>query len=204
MAEKTNLTSNEVVDLLMDIPLEVFEWVQQAKLHVKLDDGFESIFTRDDLRHFAISRGLSLGRPDKNKLRVLIVDNDSRFTRFLVELFDTLSETIVASAVENAADAESSLLRNRFDIVLVELILTNHESLALCRRIKSDHSTRHVRLITMSHHQNEELVQRSFMLGAEACLAKPVEHQKLFDAMGLQMHIPEKGEVLRPEIYQQH
>jgi len=202
MAKKTNLSSSEVAELLMEAPLKVFEWVQQGKLHVRLEDGFETTFTRDELRYFAQMRGLSLGRPDKNKLRILIVDSDLRLTHFLVELFDTLSETIEATAVHSAFEAGQRLQSDNPDIVLMDLLLTNQEGIEMCRRIKSDRATRHVRLITMSEQQDAELVQRSLMLGAEACIAKPIDHQKLFEAMGLRMETHPEGDAAQPEAYQ--
>jgi CheY-like chemotaxis protein len=193
MANKTSLSSNEVSNLLMTSPLQVFEWVQQGKLHARLEDGFDSLFSRDELRHFALMRGMSIGRPDKNRLHILIVDSDLRLTRFLVDLFDTLSDTVMASAVHSASDASQCLQTENPDIVLLDLLLPNQEGIEMCRRIKSDHATRHTRLITMSNQRNDEHVHRSLMLGAEACIAKPINHQKLFAAMGLRMQTQEEG-----------
>ncbi len=187
MAKKTQLSVDEVVELLMTSPLRVFEWVQQGRLHVHLEDGLDTVFSREDLRFFAQMRGLDISRPDKGRQRILIVDNDPRLTRFLVDLFDTLSETVAATAVHTAFEAGQHLQRGGSDIVLMDLMLSNQEGIEMCRRIKSDHATRHVRLVTMVNYLNAEQVQRSLMLGAEACLAKPLDHQKLFKAMGLSM-----------------
>lgn len=201
MAEKTNLTSNEVDQLLMVSPLMLFEWVQQGKLHAHLEDGFDTAFSRDDLRFFAQTRGLNIGRPDKNRLRVLIVDSDPRVTQFLVDLFDTLSETVNATAVHSTYEAGQRLQSESPDIVIMNLKLSNQESIEMCRRIKSDRATRHVRLIAMSDHQDAELVQRSLMLGATSCLSKPIDHQKLFEAMGLCIEMPGEGAGVRVEDY---
>lgn len=190
MAKKTSLSSNEVSDLLMKSPLQVFEWVEQGRLHARLNDGFDSLFSREELRHFALMRGMSIGRPDKDGLRILIVDDDLRMTRSLVDLFDTLSDTVDATAVHNAFEAGQVLQRDDPDIVLVDLQLPNQESIEICRHIKSGRATRHVRLVTMSEQLNDEHVHRSLMLGAEACLAKPLNHQQLFKAMGLSLEIP--------------
>jgi len=202
MAEKTQLSADEVAELLMTSPLRVFEWVQQGRLHVYLKDGLDTVFSREDLRFFAQMRGLNISRPDKGRQRILIVDSDPLLTRFLVDLFDTLSETVVATAVHTAFEAGQHLQRGGPDIVLMDLMLSNQEGIEMCRRIKSDHATRHVRLVTMVNYLNAEHIQRSLMLGAEACLAKPIDHQKLFRAMGLCMEIPEKDIVSRMEICQ--
>jgi len=202
MAEKTQLSADEVTELLMTSPLRIFEWVQQGRLHVYLKDGLETVFSCEDLRFFAQMRGLNISHPDKGRQRILIVDNDSQLTRFLVDLFDTLSETISATAVHTAFEAGQHLQRGGPDIVLMDLMLSNQEGIEMCRRIRSDRATRHVRLVTMVDCLNAERVQRSLMLGAEACLAKPLDHQKLFKAMGLCMEMPEAGIAARMEIYQ--
>jgi BarA-like signal transduction histidine kinase len=54
----------------------------------------------------------------------------------------------------------------------------------------------------MTEQMNEEQMQRSLMLGAKACLAKPLDHQQLFKAMGLCLEIPEKGALPQMESYQ--
>ncbi|MDT8385531.1 MAG: response regulator [Gammaproteobacteria bacterium] len=201
MAKKTNLSSTEVEYLLMASPLMLFEWVQQGKLHAHLEDGFDTAFSRDDLRYFVQARGLSIGRPDKNRLRVLIVDSDPRITHSLVDLFDTLSETVDATAVHSVYEAGQRLQSGSPDIVLMDLRLSNPESMEMCRRIKSDRATRHVRLITMIDHQDCEQVQRSLMLGAAGCLSKPINHQKLFEAMGLCVELPSRHADARVEDY---
>jgi len=202
MAKKTNLSSSEVDDLLMVSPLMLFEWVQQGKLHAQLEDGLETPFTRDDIRYFAQTRGLGINRPDKNKLRILIIDNDRQLTRSLVDLFDTLSETVEATSAHSAYEAGQRLQSESPDIVLMDLALQNRDDIEMCRRIKSDRATRHIRLMTMSSQADSELIQRSLMLGAEACLAKPIDHQKLFEVMGLCMDMPRGNFVRQMETYQ--
>lgn len=200
MAEKTNLSSSEVDELLMVSPLSLFEWVQQGKLHAQLGDGFEMAFSRDDLRYLVQTRGLGINRPDKNKLRILIIDNDRQQTQFLVDLFDTLSETVEATAAHSAYEAGQRLQSETPDVVLMDLMLQNRENIEMCRRIKSDRATRHVRLMTMSHQADTELIQRSLMLGAETCLSKPVDHQQLFEAMGLCMDMANESMVDQPKV----
>ena len=202
VAKKTNLSFSEVDDLLMVSPLRLFEWVQQGRLHAQLEDGFDTVFTRDDIRYFAQTRGLGINRPDKNKLRILIIDSDRQLTNSLVNLFDTLSETVEATAVHSAYEAGQRLQSENPDIVLMDLMLQNQDDIEMCRRIKSDRSTRHIRLVTMSNQVDGDLIQRSLMLGAEACLAKPVDHQKLFEVLGLCMDMPREPVAGQIETYQ--
>mgnify|MGYP000128506768 CR=1 FL=1 len=84
----------------------------------------------------------------------------------------------------------------------MDLKLSNSESIEMCRRIKSDRTTRHVRLITMSDHQDSEQVQRSLMLGVSSSLAKTIDHQQLFAAMDLCVQMPGGSAGIRVEDFQ--
>jgi len=194
MAQKTHLNSDEVARLLMASPVTVCEWVQQGKLHAVVIDGgehrFERHFDLDDVQQFAQEQGFSLSPPDRGRLRILVVDDDIRAARFLVNLFGTLSETVEAQAVHNAFDAGSQIHTFRPDVVLLDL--SPHDGIDICRRIKSDPASRAARVIAMSDQPSVETTQRAMMAGAETCLAKPLNHQRLFDVLGLTMepHTP--------------
>jgi CheY-like chemotaxis protein len=187
MAKKTCLTSDEVTSLLMASPIDVFQWVQRGMLHVEVGEGFTTTFGREDLQEFARLNGLSLNRPDKSKLRILIMDNDARASRTLVDLFDTLSETVEAVAAHSAFEAGRWLHSFRPDVVLLDMSMPQQEGFEICRRLKSDHLTRHVRVVALLGEMDVLQKQRILMSGAEACLNKPINHQRLFDVLGLFM-----------------
>lgn len=190
MAEKTNLTSDEVANLLMTTPLSVYEWVQKGMLHAAVVHAGKAQFGLEDVQHFARDMGISICRPDKSKLRLLIIDDDVRMSRSLVELFDTLSETIEATTVHSAFEAGRVLYSFRPDVVLLSSFMSSQDGFEICRRIKSDHVTRHVRLIALMDSHDSEYKQRMHMMGVEACLSKPLNHQALFQAIGVCLDQP--------------
>ena len=202
MAEKTNLTSDEVANLLMTTPLDLYEWVQKGMLHAAVANAGKSRFNLDDVQCFARDLGISICRPDKSKLRILIIDDDVHMSRSLVELFDTLSETVEATAVHSAFDAGRSLCDFRPDVVLLDSFMSRQDSFEICRRIKSDHTTRHVRLIALMDPCDSEHKQRMHMMGVEACLSKPLNHQKLFQAIGVCLDQSTGTNGLQPKGYQ--
>lgn len=183
MAQKTHLSSNEVARLLMVSPVTVCEWVQQGMLHAMVFDGGEHHFDMEDIQEFAQERGFSLSPPDRSRLRILVVDDDIRAARFLVDLFGTLSETVEAQAVHNAFDAGSRIHSFRPDVVLLDL--SRPDGIEICRRFKSDPASRAARVIAMTDQPSVECTQRAMMAGAETCLGKPLKHQQLFDVIGL-------------------
>lgn len=189
MARKTCLSSNEVADLLMDSPVTVCEWMQNGMLHAEVsgDDlsPFSRSFNMGDVAQFARENGLQLSRPDHGKLRILIVNDDVQSAHRLVELLDTLSETAEALAVHSIFDAGRKIPVFHPDVVLMDLQMSHQDSLEICRQIKSDRSTRDVRIITMLDSDDQEHKQRMLMAGVDSCLERSLSNQALLEVMGL-------------------
>jgi DNA-binding response OmpR family regulator len=73
----------------------------------------------------------------------------------------------------------------RPDVVLLDLLSPRSDGFEICRRIRSDYSTRHVRVIAMSDAREQEHRQRILMAGAEAYFSKPLNNQQLLETIGL-------------------
>ena len=187
MAQKTRLNSNEVANLLMDSPVTVCEWVQNGMLHAEVSGIVKRPFTLGDVAQFAKEKGLQFNRPDQDKLRILIVNNNVRSAHCMIEILDTLSETTESVAVHSTFDAGRKIPEFRPDIVMLESQIPRHESLEICRLIKSDRETRHVRVVAVLDADDVEHKQRMLMAGADSCLEKPISNQALMGEMGLSL-----------------
>jgi PleD family two-component response regulator len=188
MAEKTHLSSTEVSALLMVSPLTVCEWVHKGMLHARLRDGEQPCFAMEDIQRFARKQGLTLHGADNGKLSILVVDDDLRFAQFLVSLFATFSETMEAVAVHSGFDAGRQLSELLPDVVLLNMAMAHQQGFEICRRLKSEADTRHLRVIALMDDDDVATKQRSLMAGADACLAKPLDNQVLFETLGLQLN----------------
>jgi CheY-like chemotaxis protein len=185
MAQKTRLSPNEIANLLMESPLTVCDWMQKGMLHAEVAGIVERPFTLGDVAQFARDKGLQFNRPDRGRLRILIVTNDRQSEHQLVELLDTLSETAEAVTAHNTFDVGRKMTDFQPDIVLIESQMPRQESIEMCRYIKSDHATRHVQIITVLKSMDHEYRQRLLMAGADTCLVNPVNNEALLDVMGL-------------------
>ena len=149
MAQKTGLSSNEVANLLMASPVTVCEWMQNGMLHAEVLGVIKRPFTMGDVAQFARENGKQFNRPDRSKLRVLIVNSDVQSASRLVEILDTLSESTEAVAVHSTFDAGRKITDFRPDVVLVDSQMLRQESMEICRLIKSDHATRHLQIVAV-------------------------------------------------------
>lgn len=185
MAEKTSLSTDEVSALLKVSPLTIYEWVQAGLLHIDISDDGIHRFAMEDIQFLAKAKGQLLNKPGPGRLRILIIDDDVASTRRLVELFETLSDTVEVMAAYSAFDAGGKLVTFVPDVVLLDLLGTRNDGFEICRRIRSDYETRHVRVLAMSDYDGPEHRQRILMSGAEEFLSKPIDNQRLLGTLGL-------------------
>jgi two-component system response regulator MprA len=85
--------------------------------------------------------------------------------------------------VEFAADGESALEKAREllpGILVTEILVPKLDGLSLCHALKSDESTRDIRVLVFSHlHAGD----RAREAGADAFLVKPLDERRLIDTV---------------------
>ncbi|MCK4585846.1 MAG: response regulator [Gammaproteobacteria bacterium] len=169
----------------MNSPLTVCEWMQNGMLHAEVSGVVKRPFSMGDVAQFARENAKQFSRPDRGKLRVLIVNSDVQSASRLIQILDTLSETTEAAAVHSAFDAGRRIADFRPDVVLIESQILRQESLEICRLIKSEHATRHVRVVAVLDPGDHDHKQRMLMAGADSCLDAPISNKAMLDVMGL-------------------
>lgn len=186
MAKKTRLVPDEIVNLLMDSPVSVCEWMQRGMLHVEVL-GSEEIrpFGMGDIARYARDYGLQFNRPDHGSLRILIVNDDAQSAHRLVQLLDTLTDTAESMAVHSTYEAGRKIPNFKPDVVLVDLQNPYQDTLEICRQIKSDHATSNVMLIAVTDALDMVQKQRMLMVGVDVCFERPLSNQRLLDVLGL-------------------
>ena len=188
MAEKTPLGHDEVVNLLMDSPVTVCEWMQKGMLHAEVtSDEKRRPFNMGDIAKIARDYGLQFNCADFERLRILIVNDNPRAAHRLVELLDTLTESAESMPVYSAYDAMRRIPAFQPDLILVDLSSPYQDTLEMCRLIKSEHATRHARIIIVSNSPDREYKQRMLMAGVDLCIERPSSNERLLEVMGLQL-----------------
>lgn len=85
--------------------------------------------------------------------------------------------------MEFTGDGATALARAqelRPSILVTEILVPKLDGLSLCRRIKSDPATQHMRILVFSHLQAED---RALEAGADAFLEKPLREELLIETL---------------------
>jgi CheY-like chemotaxis protein len=111
--------------------------------------------------------------------RVLIVESDAH-SRELSRAFLTSAGHTVTFA-SDGAEALVHLVESPPDVVITEIMVRKIDGLALCKRIKGDPATQHIKVVVFSI---MAAMVRSREAGADEFLKKPLTQRKLVDVVG--------------------
>jgi len=187
MKNKNYLTPNEVAEMLMVSPVTVRQWAQKGMLKALSTPGGHRRYTKQHVELFARKHGISLLPPPHDNLRILIVDDDEQLSRYIYEVLSNHPEDIVMETAPNGFEAGCQIQTFKPDVVLLDLMMPGLDGFAVCKLLKEDPSSSSIRIIAMTGYHTSENVERVINAGAESCLAKPLNLEDLFDAIGISL-----------------
>jgi len=176
-SEKSYLTPNEAATQLMVAPATLRVWADKGLLKAHTTAGGHRRFLREDVDNFQRARGHDHGHSGA-ALRILIVDDEASLTRYLIALLKDIPDIHTASASDGFS-AGQLVHTFRPDVVLLDLMMDGLDGFQVCRQIKSDPATQHIRIIAITGYPSTENIERILAAGAEICLPKPLDEEKL-------------------------
>ena len=150
-------------------------------------------FLHHEIERFAHTRGLTLQSGRGASSRILIVDDDKQLVRFLVE-FLADSANVVTELAHDGFEAGQKVHVFKPDVMLLDLTMPGMNGIEICRRMKSETSTKAIRIIAMTGYYSQENIDGVVSAGAETCLHKPLDTEALQNAIGLVSNNSNNGE----------
>ncbi len=185
MKNKNYLTPNEVADMLMVSPVTVRQWAQKGMLTALTTPGGHRRYTKQHVELFARKHGISIIPPAHDSLRILIVDDDEQLARYIYEVLGSHPDDITLQTAPNGFEAGCQIQTFKPDIVLLDLMMPGLDGFSVCRLLKENPCSSSIRIIAMTGYHTPENVKQIVSAGAETCLAKPLNLEALFSAIGI-------------------
>lgn len=110
--------------------------------------------------------------------KILIVDSDVH-TQELARSFLTAAGHSMSVAIDGTA-AMSHIVESSPDLVVTEIMVRKLDGLSLCKRIKADPQTQHIKVLVVSI---LAAAVRSQEASADGFLKKPLNERRLLDAV---------------------
>jgi two-component system, OmpR family, phosphate regulon response regulator OmpR len=109
------------------------------------------------------------------KTRILVVDDDLRLRDLLVRYLG--GEGYEVKAVADAAAMDKQLARERYDLVVLDLMLPGEDGLAACRRLRAQNTAPAIIMLTAKGDDVDRIV--GLEMGADDYLPKPFNPREL-------------------------
>lgn len=175
------LCPREVAAQLGVSPVTVRLWAQQDKLGFSITAGGHRRFRQQDVDAFRHQ----LAQKKNHQHRVLIVDDDRQHAELLKDFINDLTLTARIYIAHDGFAAGQLLEQYHPEIVLLDLKMPGMDGFEVCQRIRQQADKRPVRIIAMSGYDTAKNTQRILAAGAEHCLSKPIQLNKLAQLLGI-------------------
>jgi two-component system, OmpR family, phosphate regulon response regulator OmpR len=109
------------------------------------------------------------------KTRILIIDDDQRHRDLLVKYLG--GEGYDVKAVPDGAAMDKQLARDRYDLVVLDLMLPGEDGLSICRRLRAQANAPAIIMLTAKGDDIDRIV--GLEMGADDYLPKPFNPREL-------------------------
>ena len=114
--------------------------------------------------------------------RILIVDDDELVLMALKELLK--SQNFEVSTFSRGSEALKKLDQERFDLMILDIVMPEMDGFELCSKIREKSSCRDTPIIFLSAKNQEEDQKHGLEVGATLFLSKPISPQRLLALIG--------------------
>jgi excisionase family DNA binding protein len=162
-------------------PHTISDWIDAGELSALRIGGVHRRIRLEDLEEFLRRRGMPIacdlveGVPKK----ILVVEDDPLIIETIVR---SLEEEPYDYEIVSAADgieAGSEVDRFSPDLLILDIMMPNIDGHEVCRKVKQDPSTSHMKVMVLSAYMNEENYERMKEAGADVCFSKPLPLEML-------------------------
>jgi two-component system phosphate regulon response regulator OmpR len=109
------------------------------------------------------------------KTRILVVDDDARLRDLLVRYLG--EQGFEVRAVADHAGMDRQLARERYDLIVLDLMLPGEDGLAICRRLRAQNADPAIVMLTAKGDDVDRIV--GLEMGADDYLPKPFNPREL-------------------------
>jgi two-component system cell cycle response regulator DivK len=123
--------------------------------------------------------------------KILVIEDDVNFLDLVrVHLAGAGHEVVMA---EDAAVALRAIISDRPDLVVLDIYVPYLDGFELLTVLRDDPATRDIPVIVLTGHSDDETFSRAKGLGAAGFFTKPVEGNRLIQAIEECLSAPKRG-----------
>jgi excisionase family DNA binding protein len=179
------LTPTEVADRLLIAPVTVRLWASKGLLPSVATPGGHRRFRTADVDAF-IAQRRRLDQPGHSApSRILIIDDDAQFARYLSKLLSTHAPQVFVDVAGDGFSAGIKCESLRPDVLTLDLQMPDMNGFEVCEMIRAQFGKNKPRIVALTGFPSEENTRRITAAGADACVGKTAPVKVLLRELGV-------------------
>jgi len=179
------LTPTEVADRLLVAPVTVRLWASKGLLPSVTTVGGHRRFLKQDVESFASKYQEAQGNRDMPPSRILIIDDDPQFTRYLTTLLAARAPGILLDVAHDGFSAGVKCHSMRPDVVALDLQMPDMNGFEVCALLRSMFGKIKPRILALTAFASKANARKIIAAGADACIAKGASVEVLLQELRL-------------------
>jgi excisionase family DNA binding protein len=179
------LTPTEVADRLLVATVTVRLWASKGLLPSVTTLGGHRRFRAEDVEAFAAQHQQVKATRRESPPRVLIIDDDPQFSRYLSGVIADHAAGVVVDVANDGFSAGVKCEATRPDIVTLDLQMPDMDGFEVCSMLRRMFGRTKPRIVALTGFASAGNVRRILAAGADACLSKTASVDTLLREMGL-------------------
>jgi len=179
---------NKVNDEIFSIPqaakrCAISRWtlmkcVNSGELKASRTPGGHHRILKEDLEDFIIKKNMyPLVHNRSSNKRILIVDDDLKVQKILTVILS--SKKYQTETASSGFEAGAKVVKFKPGLILLDLLMPEMSGYEVCRQIKKNSETSHIKILVLTGYDSEENRERIIEAGADGYMAKPVKKDVL-------------------------
>jgi excisionase family DNA binding protein len=180
------LTPTEVADRLLVSPVTVRLWASKGLLPSVTTPGGHRRFRLRDVESLARQyQSPTTDDQEHPRMRVLIIDDDTQFARYLSGLIAAHSPDVLVDVANGGFAAGMKCGSNPPDVVTLDLQMPDMDGFEVCTMLRNTTGKRKPRIVALTGFASARNAQRIIAAGANCCIAKTTSPEVLLRELGL-------------------
>ena len=175
MDENRLLTAGDVAAHCHVTHKSVSNWIRSGRLKAYTTPGRHYRIRLLEFREFLKQTGLpplpEEALSPSGKTRVLVVDDDEDVVKTVSAFFTRWGYEV--STALSGFNAGLEVERFKPDLVVLDLMMPHVDGYDVCRTIKSDPTTRHIKVLVLTGYTEKDCIEKALESGADDWMAKP-------------------------------
>jgi diguanylate cyclase (GGDEF)-like protein len=190
-----SLNEGDLRELLAAVAAEWQEWCEVYKVPAQAMPGLGEM---QAMLHSLASDGVEqAAETERHPFRILVVDDDGTTRTILRSMLIALGHEVLLAT--NGVEAMAVINEQAPEIVITDWMMPEMDGIALCRALREYDGGRHLYLIIVTGHGDDNRLVEAFEAGADDYLTKPLKRREFEARLRAALRIVQLHRRLRAE-----